>query len=157
MFYSYMYFLHCPASFEQETLLSWTVLCQFIESVFAGANKAIKLSALKLDQLIQLAWTQKLVLLSMIIVVWRQTPPPPCMLLFQKHKIRLMKNLYCAFTDFERCFDMIDRSFLLRKSVQQAWWKCKICQSYTNYVYDIDINIWVKQGDPSSIFVNGLM
>ena len=73
------------------------------------------------------------------------------------------KKLYCAFIDFEKCFDRIDRSFLFHKLVQQCvsaryvkavknmYNIVKSCIKHKEQTSEFfESNIGVKQGDPSS-------
>ena len=85
------------------------------------------------------------------------------------------KKLYCAFIDFEKCFDEIDRSYLFQKllkenvsskhvnAMRNMYTTIKSCVRINNELSPfIKSNIGVKQGDPSSsllflFFVNDIL
>ena len=85
------------------------------------------------------------------------------------------KKLYCAFVDFEKCFDKLERSFIFQKLIQQnvsskfvqaiksMYNSVKACVKYMSKLSpDFDSNIGAKQGDPSSsllflFFVNDIL
>jgi hypothetical protein len=89
--------------------------------------------------------------------------------------LSLKKKLYCAFLDYEKCFDKLDRSFLFQKLLQQnvssklvkaiqsMYSVVKTCVRFNaNLSHVFDSNIGVKQGDPSSsllflFFINDIM
>ena len=48
------------------------------------------------------------------------------------------KKLYCAFIDFEKCFDKIDRSYLFSKTIERKC-KFKICKRNEKHVYHYKI------------------
>ena len=85
------------------------------------------------------------------------------------------KKLYCAFVDFQKCFDTIDRIFLWNKlkslnisttftnAIQSMYNTVRSCVRYNGSYSDfISSKIGVKQGDPSSsllflLFVNDII
>jgi hypothetical protein len=85
------------------------------------------------------------------------------------------KKLFCAFADYEKCFDKIDRTYLWQnlltenvsskivKSLKAMYNTVKSCIRYKSELSDfVDSNIGVKQGDPSSsllflFFVNDIV
>ena len=89
--------------------------------------------------------------------------------------LSLNKKLYCAFIDFEKCFDKIDRSYLFHKLVKEnvssnyvnairsMYTTIKSCVRINNELSPfINSNKGVKQEDPSSslmflFFVNDIL
>ena len=85
------------------------------------------------------------------------------------------KKLYCAFVDFEKCFDRLDRVFIWQKllkenvstklinAIQAMYSVVKSVVRYKSPKSEfLDSNIGVKQGDPSSsliflFFINDLL
>ena len=85
------------------------------------------------------------------------------------------KKLYCAFLDFEKAFDKLNRGFLIQKlinenvsskmiiAIKSMYSVIKACVKYKNTVSDSVISqVGVKQGDPSSslmflFFINDLI
>ena len=84
------------------------------------------------------------------------------------------KKLYCAFLDYEKCFEKINRTMLwhklitenvsskLAKALKSMYAVVKSCVRYKNNISDyMSSDIWLKQGDPSSplmfmMFINDL-
>ena len=84
------------------------------------------------------------------------------------------KKLYCAFVDFEKCFDKLNRLYIFQKlrqenvstlfinAIQNMYRAVKSSVKYKHDVSQLfDSNIGVKQGDPSStllflFFVNDI-
>ena len=85
------------------------------------------------------------------------------------------QRLYCVFTDYEKCFDKIDRSLLWQKllaehisskvvkAIKSMYTTVKSCVKYkSSYSKFFDSCIGLKQGDPSSpllfmFFVNDII
>ena len=85
------------------------------------------------------------------------------------------EKLYCVFIDNEKCFDKIDRSYLLQKLLQEnisckfvkaiksMYASVKLCIKYNNtFSQFFNSHIGLKQGDPSSpilfmLFVNDMI
>ena len=85
------------------------------------------------------------------------------------------EKLYCAFIDFEKCFDKVDRTFLWQKllkenvsckfvkAVKSMYATVKLYIKYKNsFSHFFDSQIGLKQGDPSSpilfmLFVNDMI